>query len=221
MSEPIVLDKWDSQLVWLSKGWLKNPKDLQFEQLIKNLWSNRCGFYTEFVEIGYVASHTFSLLFKLGLFDDYDRMAGKLLSDLAPVSMFEVRKEPRYKDNAGFALYTIWVCLYNNLSTLQICEDGKDLIILQEFEPDFLLHGLEPEEPDYEEDDFNSGWYCPKSLDLECHYNTDGKDEKGYYVILRDKAKGERRQYIEDKDHDPRLENKDCCLFCGEPEERK
>jgi len=61
-------------------------------------------------------------------------------------------------------------------------------------------------------------WYCEKSPDHRCYYYTDGKDEQGYYVLDINNNK----IYIEGHtDKDEEYESDDCCLFCGQPEERK
>lgn len=55
------------------------------------------------------------------------------------------------------------------------------------------------------------GWYCPKSEDFVCHYES--RDKK---VTLID---GERVDVPEG--HDPKNESDDYCIFCGSPQERK
>lgn len=59
------------------------------------------------------------------------------------------------------------------------------------------------------------GWYCPDSPDHTCHYYSQ-RDETGCFVKLIDGT----RHYLP-YDHRWQFESDDCCLFCGEPEERK
>jgi hypothetical protein len=59
------------------------------------------------------------------------------------------------------------------------------------------------------------GWWCDKSPDNSCYYFSEEKD--GKHVVGLENGS----QFILPADHDPEEESEDCCLFCGEPEERK
>jgi len=55
------------------------------------------------------------------------------------------------------------------------------------------------------------GWYCEPSPDKRCHYySRDGK------ISLRN-----GNTVDIPTDHDPEYETDDCCIFCGDPDERK
>jgi hypothetical protein len=62
------------------------------------------------------------------------------------------------------------------------------------------------------------GWWCPSSPDNHCYYFTDF-GSRGTIVVLADGTNFDYRGY--DEDHDPEYETDDCCLFCGQPDERK
>ena len=58
------------------------------------------------------------------------------------------------------------------------------------------------------------GWYCPDSPDHQCYYYTEA-DENGdrYITTIND----EKVIVVSNPD----WETDDCCIFCGDPEERK
>jgi hypothetical protein len=65
------------------------------------------------------------------------------------------------------------------------------------------------------------GWFCTESPDNTCHYHSEEGpqlyDEKPYnYVHL---ITGE--EHVLPADYDGKYETEDCCIFCGQPEERK
>ena len=60
------------------------------------------------------------------------------------------------------------------------------------------------------------GWWCPKSPDHACFYFTEVVQEQ-LFIKLVD---GTLLPYKQDN-HDRQYETQDCCLFCGEPNERK
>lgn len=60
--------------------------------------------------------------------------------------------------------------------------------------------------------DINNSWECANSPDGDCHYYTDEHN----VIKLNDGT-----TYNMGSDHDRENESDDCCLFCGEPEERK
>jgi len=55
------------------------------------------------------------------------------------------------------------------------------------------------------------GWRCKISPDFICHY----KSTNGQIELIN----GEK--IPTQLDHDPEYESDDCCIFCGDPEERK
>lgn len=60
--------------------------------------------------------------------------------------------------------------------------------------------------------DNNFGWRCADSPDTVCHYYTnDGNHVKLIDGTLANVPSG----------HDHRYETSDCCIFCGNPDERK
>ena len=60
------------------------------------------------------------------------------------------------------------------------------------------------------------GWYCAKSPDHLCYYNTEEDSNGNRYVELRDG----NRVYME-KGYSNEDETDDDCLFCHHPDERK
>jgi len=58
-------------------------------------------------------------------------------------------------------------------------------------------------------------WYCPKSPDHICHYFSKTDKSGNKYVVSVNKEK------IILKCYNPDHESSDCCIFCGDPEERK
>ena len=56
------------------------------------------------------------------------------------------------------------------------------------------------------------GWYCPQSPDHACHYFSDGD---GQVRLIN----GE--DHAVPAGHEIARESEDCCIFCGDPEERK
>ena len=60
------------------------------------------------------------------------------------------------------------------------------------------------------------GWYCPDSPDHTCHYYSQMDENGERFVQLIDGSK-----HFLGLEHLQRWETYDCCLFCGEPEERK
>ena len=71
-----------------------------------------------------------------------------------------------------------------------------------------------------EDCDRDFGWWCPKSPDNSCHYQTyeiEGFLLTGRAVELIDGTE----HIIYNYDLDPEYENDDDCLFCHDPDERK
>lgn len=60
-------------------------------------------------------------------------------------------------------------------------------------------------------------WDCPKSPDYKCHYFT----EEPWYDGRRVVYLSDGRTYGYDGQVPQEYESEDCCLFCGEPYERK
>lgn len=115
----IYLDKWESQLVWLSKGWVNEKKTdeeaIPLEEALKNLWGRRCGMYSRHVDIRHIASSLIELVQKT----TPNLNLVSFVGNMAPVQYFD---NPKYTDNKGYNLRVCWVCLYNYLSTLQILD---------------------------------------------------------------------------------------------------
>lgn len=72
-----------------------------------------------------------------------------------------------------------------------------------------------------------SDWYCPRSPDHTCHYESIGVGPEGdqeFYVRSR-KQKGVRYwlpfYYAQAVQDGMIVENEDECIYCGRPEERK
>ena len=61
-------------------------------------------------------------------------------------------------------------------------------------------------------------WYCPDSPDNQCHYYTQDTPE-GKGLLFRDGTIMLTKDFPED--WDPDYETDDCCIFCGQPDERK
>ena len=61
-------------------------------------------------------------------------------------------------------------------------------------------------------------WYCPDSPDNQCHYYTQDTPE-GKGLMFRDGSIMLTKDFPED--WDPDYETDDCCIFCGQPDERK
>lgn len=59
--------------------------------------------------------------------------------------------------------------------------------------------------------DQHFGWWCPESKDNTCHYFS----ENGFVTLIN----GEKVPVP--PGHNEDCENYDCCIFCGDPEERK
>ena len=64
------------------------------------------------------------------------------------------------------------------------------------------------------------GWWCDKSPDKSCHYFTElnGKVPSPNVCV---KLINDVLFSMPDPNYDRRFETEDCCLFCGEPQERK
>ena len=133
----IELDKWESQLVYLSKRALEYSAEINinYKDALKNLWGERQCMHPKHVDLGYVGGALVDLVQKVvpGL-----NLKG-FLSNLAPFQYFEVK----YTDNASYAERICWVCLYNYLSILQVREKDEndnwyDIISLMPFEPELF-----------------------------------------------------------------------------------
>ena len=64
------------------------------------------------------------------------------------------------------------------------------------------------------------GWYCPESPDCTCHYFSTETDTGRNAVKLLDGAYVFLPE-LNTEDYNPDWETEDCCLFCGESDERK
>ena len=139
----IKLDRWESQFVWLSKGWLNSyfeENELEYAEdidALKNLWGERCGMYAKHVDIVFIAKSLYETVVKCGCFNN--RSAFTFIEDMAILDKYS-RLEV-YKDNTGYLKRVCWVALQKYLSTLQIFANGTHdtLIELQPFEPELFL----------------------------------------------------------------------------------
>jgi hypothetical protein len=137
----IVLNRWDSQLVWLAKGWVKtNIEDMDYKDALKNLWSKRAGVYPEDINLGFISP----ILIKLVEKTEPNFMLIKLIGDLAPVQYFETK----YTNNKEYAERVCWVCLYQYLSVLQTNEHDENgdlypLVEMMPFELDLFIDDRE------------------------------------------------------------------------------
>ncbi len=64
------LDKWDSQIMLLSKGhFIKEKADLDISTItvLRALWADRCGLDFKYVETGIILSHMIGMLARLDL----------------------------------------------------------------------------------------------------------------------------------------------------------
>lgn len=126
----IKLDKWESHLIWLGKGWVdKKSLDLEeetnLEELLKILWGKRCGMYAEHVDVGFVAKALVELVKKVTPNFDFVTFLG----NMAPAQYWAIK----YTNNKEYNLRICWVCLYNYLSILQTNDiiDGEKIAIVE------------------------------------------------------------------------------------------
>ncbi len=139
----VKLDKWESQFVLYSKGHFNktNKDELDYKQVVKNIWENRAGFYIEDREIGWCAQFLLSLVRKLGLFDYEDKIA-RFIGSLSPINT--MTGETRYKTNVDYMYRVIWVCLFEYLSTIQVIGNDEEVLVeFEEFDPLVCMLGVE------------------------------------------------------------------------------
>lgn len=141
---PIILDRWESQLIWYAKGWLED-KDISTEDALKHLWGNRCALLSKHVEIRFIAKALIKLIIKLNLFDNLDYAISSLLEGCSPQSMYS--RDIDYTENKGYYVKICWVCLFNFISTCKVYDGANQT------DPRFILLPFEPElfnESDYD-----------------------------------------------------------------------
>jgi len=130
-----LLDKWDSQIMLLSKGHFdEEMKELNLNKsmVLKALWADRCGVDKKYVELRYVMQHIIAILDRVGLLGKREVIA--LLADT-------LENSKTYSDVASIIYSALSV-----LSTLQVKEsimvDGEyiyeDLVIYEEKYTSFL-----------------------------------------------------------------------------------
>ena len=131
---PVILDRWESQLVWYAKGWSKEK--ISMEDALKHLWGNRCGLKTEHVNISYLVRPLLKLLIKLNVFDNLDNALSTFIEDTGPQQKYS--NGILYTDNQGYYSRICWVCLYEFLSIIQVY-DGPE-----QTDPRFIMLPFEP-----------------------------------------------------------------------------
>ena len=140
--EPIKLDKWDSQILLLSKGWFdKELKDLGKSNLdaLKALWTDRCYVELEHVNIVYLVSKIVEMMERFGRLNE-KTVTESLIELLGFTPDFnkygfkrdgEITKEEDMINN-----------LLSKISSVAVCEDTdegyKDLIVLEDLDRSFL-----------------------------------------------------------------------------------
>lgn len=141
----IELDRWQSQLVYLAKGYAESEidKNTDFEVLLKNLWSNRTGIPVEYIRLGYVANVLLALVQQVTPNFDLNEFVNRM----RPIHYGEII----YTDNQSYAKRVCWTCLYHYLIVLQIRDYNKngklfDLIKLKPFEINLLTKGISIDE---------------------------------------------------------------------------
>lgn len=150
---PIELDRWESQLVLYGKHHLKDPNpdvgglfnmhQMPLEQVLKNLWGNRCGIQSKHIDLKHMAFVLLRICVKVGVFENIDYALTEFLSNAGPQSSWT--QDGHYTDNNGFYLRICWVCLFTFLSTLHVrdkdekTQEWVDYITFTPFEPNLLL----------------------------------------------------------------------------------
>lgn len=142
----IKLDRWESQLVWLSKGWVTidaDGNDILVKDALKNLWAHRSGLNPEHVEMRFVATALVELVQKV----IPNFRLPDFLNDIAPVQYWATK----YTDNKGYQERVCWVCLYQYLSNLQIKEKNEKgewdiLVEMEALDYDLFIDEREKEE---------------------------------------------------------------------------
>ena len=137
----IKLDKWESQLIWLSKFWFKyEEEDLTLNEALKNLWGERCGMYARHVDLDYVSGALLKLVQKV--IPNFN--LNDFITNMAP----QQYGETKYTDNKTYSERICWVCLYNYLSILQVRDSNREgesieLVKLMPFEPKLFRTAVE------------------------------------------------------------------------------
>lgn len=142
MKEPIKLDKWDSQILLLSKGWFeKELKELGKSDLdaLKALWTDRCYVELEHVRIYHLVSKIVEMMERFGVLNE-KTVTQSLMESLTYTPDYnrygfkrdeEVSREEDIIDN-----------LLSKISQVAVREDTdegyRDLITLEELDRSFL-----------------------------------------------------------------------------------
>jgi len=154
----IKLNKWESQLVYLSKGHLGKyindirgvensfsmfPDDFNLKDVLQNLWGERCGLYPEHVELYFVAEKIYDTVEKCDCFKKMGNHSPfSFIAEMMPQYKYDNR-EINYTDNKSYIERICKVGLKSFLSPLQIYEidlvEKITLIDLQPFEPELFL----------------------------------------------------------------------------------
>jgi len=128
-------DMWDSQLVWLSKGWVQEEEP---DSIVasKNLWSHRCGLYLEDVNLHFVARKLLIMNLKMEIVKAEDYICD-LYEMLSPHDRFNPRIK-RYDDINGYVENAVHQRLIR-LSLIQVKDDNKTLVELEPLDKQYLI----------------------------------------------------------------------------------
>jgi len=127
----IKLDKYDSQIVLLSKGWFKEDcgeLHLTRVEILKHIWAWRCGLQLKHVRIEYILSHMIDMLFALG---DLTPSNVKQLLEVAR-AFHEDTWRYSYGYKATNITDTMVYSILGLFSTLQVLDGEKNDIVLVE-----------------------------------------------------------------------------------------
>ena len=148
-----ILDEWDSQFLYLSKGHFTSyfQGELEKESMLiaKHIWKDRCGLCIQHVKTNSINVHLISMCHYLGIFERYENIAEFAL-DCSPFNRYGFN--PKVIENftqKDFALNAFQACM-SKLSLVQvsgILDDDRriTLVSITEKQNKYKLQNLEME----------------------------------------------------------------------------
>lgn len=131
--EPVVLDKWDSQLVWIAKGWV-DKDGIDKITACKNLWTHRCYIDFQYVEVVHIISRCLNIL-KYTM--ETEKLLNKIIGWLVPQHEFTC--ETLYTDNKGY-LENALKQLLREMNILPVKEKGYVTMKIEPLDKSVILN---------------------------------------------------------------------------------
>ena len=146
-----ILDKWDSQYLYLAKGWfttsiynVKKDNSENVKPLIaKYIWADRCGIKVEHVEFIRIVQHLLDLMLDLGVADSRETFLS-FVTNCSPHKKYSVLySKPIKKYTVEDFHKSVFNSCMRFLNLLPVKEGGEILIDMDYIDEEYKIENIE------------------------------------------------------------------------------